>query len=72
MKYFYLVLFAIGFAIGLFANNASAATFWQNGILYGNICRAGIYYIVLPFAPVGTPCYIDFAGTRWHGAISME
>ncbi|UTS52132.1 hypothetical protein [Synechococcus phage BUCT-ZZ01] len=52
---------------------ASAATFVDRyGVWYGNICRAGLYYIVLPYAPVGTPCYIDVNGVRWHGAISHE
>lgn len=69
MKYFGILALLIAAMIPLKSN---AAVFWNNGVLYGNICRAGIYYITLPFAPVGTPCYIDYAGTRWHGAISAE
>lgn len=49
-----------------------SATVYENGVLYGNICRAGLYYIVLPFAPVGTACYIDYAGVRWFGSITAE
>lgn len=53
--------------------SASAATYVdRHGVVYGNICRAGLYYIVLPYAPVGTLCYIDYNGTRWYGAISYE
>lgn len=64
-----LAALAISFAVAV---PAQAAVFWNNGVLYGNVCRAGLYYIILPFAPVGTPCYIDYAGTRWHGQISHE
>lgn len=41
--------------------SASAATWWVNGVLFGNVCRNGIYYTVYPIhmgQPVGTVCPI--------------
>ncbi len=41
------------------ALSANAATWWYNGVLYGNVCRAGAYYTVYPMSmgqPVGTNC----------------
>jgi hypothetical protein len=56
---------------------ASATTWYQNGILYGNVCRNGVYYTVYPVAmgqPVGTVCpirdvYGNVVGT---GLVSNE
>lgn len=39
--------------------SANAVTWWNNGILYGNVCRNGLYYTVYPTymgQPVGTLC----------------
>lgn len=39
--------------------SASATTWWVNGVLFGNVCRAGAYYTVYPLhngQPVGTSC----------------
>jgi hypothetical protein len=62
---------ALAFAVAL-PVQAQAATYWSYGVLYGNVCRAGHYYIILPFAPVGTLCYIDYAGVRFGGQITSE
>lgn len=38
---------------------ANAVTTWVNGTLYGNVCRAGLYYTVYPVSasqPVGSFC----------------
>jgi hypothetical protein len=38
---------------------ANATTWWQYGVLYGNVCRSGIYFTVYPLAngqPVGSVC----------------
>lgn len=40
-------------------SSASAATWWVNGVLYGNVCRYGLYYTVYPISmgqPVGSVC----------------
>lgn len=49
--------------VGLLAvasmSSASAVTWWVNGVLYGNVCRSGIYYTIYPIhmgQPVGTLC----------------
>jgi hypothetical protein len=41
--------------------SANAVTWWQNGYLFGNVCRAGLYYTVYPMSMgqlVGTSCPI--------------
>lgn len=47
-----LVLFGVGGA-------ANATTWWVNDVLFGNVCRNGIYFTVYPLAngqPVGSAC----------------
>ena len=41
------------------ATVSHADTFWRNGVLFGNVCRAGQFYTVYPYnmaQPVGTSC----------------
>jgi len=56
---------------------ASAATFWVNGVLFGNVCRSGPYYTVYLYQdaqPVGTTCAVR---NQWgyvigYGRVSNE
>ena len=60
-KFFMLAVILLGVSM------ANATTWYQNGVLYGNVCRAGAYYTVYPIAngqPVGTSCPVrDGYGT---------
>jgi hypothetical protein len=68
---------AVGILAALSFASANAATWWVDGVLYGNICRSGIYYTVYPLRmgqPVGTVCPIrDYNGyiIGW-GTVSNE
>jgi hypothetical protein len=51
-----LVLALVLLGVGGIAN---ATTWWINGVLFGNVCRNGIYFTVYPLAngqPVGSSC----------------
>ena len=56
---------------------AHAVTWWNNGVLYGNVCRNGAYYTIYPTyngQPVGTSCPIRNNG-GWivgYGTVSDE
>ena len=57
--------------------SASAATWWVNGVLYGNICRNGIYYTVYPLhmgQPVGSMCPLrdNYGNIVMWGRVSNE
>lgn len=59
------------------ASSASAATWWVGGVLYGNVCRAGVYYTVYPqhmAQPVGTSCPIrnNYGAIVGYGYVSNE
>ena len=74
MKYFRIVLFML---IALMSFNASATTWYFNGVLYGNICRSGYYYTVYPIAygqPVGSQCPIrdQYGNFVMWGLVSNE
>lgn len=36
---------------------AYADSMFINGMLVGNVCRTGVYYSIIPWAPVGTGCW---------------
>ena len=43
----------------IMATTGHALTFWSNGVLYGTVCRIGIYFYSYPVSmaqPVGTMC----------------
>lgn len=48
------ILFA---ALAAASLNASADGYVLNGIAYGNVCRNGAYFSIIPFAPVGAMCW---------------
>ncbi len=57
--------------------SASAATWWVNGVLYGNVCRNGIFFTVYPIQmgqPVGTICPIrdSYGNIVGQGLVSNE
>ena len=57
--------------------SASAATWWYNGVLYGNVCRNGYYYTVYPrhqAQPVGSNCLIrnNYGNVVGEGIVSNE
>jgi len=62
-------------ALALVASPGLAQAHWyynSYGIAVSNVCRAGYYYAYLPYAPVGTACYVDTPTGRWYGAMSPE
>ncbi len=66
-------------ALLLAAAPASYASTWigYGGLLYGNICRNGLYFTVYPFAmaqPVGSSCPIrnSFGTVVGYGIVSSE
>lgn len=67
-------------ALGLLAlavSSAFAATFYVNGVLYGTICRNGIYYTVYMISmaqPVGTTCFMrdSYGNIVGQGYVSNE
>ena len=67
-------------AIGLLAlasMGANAATFFQNGVWYGTVCRAGYYFTVYPVyqaQPVGTSCPVrnNYGGIIGWGIVTDE
>ncbi len=59
------------------AISASAGTAWINGVLYGNVCRNGLYYTVYPAhmaQPVGTTCPVrdSYGSIIGYGTVSNE
>lgn len=55
MKTLKLMFVVMVLSVGL----ANATTWYQGGVLYGNVCRNGVYYTVYPISmgqPVGTAC----------------
>ena len=53
---------------------ANAMTWFQNGVLMGNVCRAGAQYFVFynSAAPVGTSCWFNSPYGIVYGSISSE
>ena len=50
---------ALALVLLSFGGIANATTWWANGVLFGNVCRNGIYFTVYPLAngqPVGSSC----------------
>lgn len=69
------VIIAAALAAATFS--ASAATWWVNGILFGNVCRNGLYYTVYPVhmgQPVGTVCPVrdSYGNIVMQGLVSNE
>jgi|HubBroStandDraft_1064217.scaffolds.fasta_scaffold94759_3 hypothetical protein len=68
----------LALAVLLFgAGMANATTWYQNGVLYGNVCRNGAFYTVYPISmgqPVNTACPVrDSYGTViMYGYVSNE
>lgn len=67
----------IGFLAAAALSSASAATWWVNGVLFGNVCRSGLYYTVYPIhmgQPVGTICPVRdaFGNIIMQGIVSNE
>ena len=63
--------------VALAAGSAFSATWWVNGVLYGNICRNGIYFTVYPAnmaQPVGTTCPMrdSYGNIVGQGYVSNE
>ncbi len=52
---FALVLSAAALICG---HRADAAGYWMNGILFGNVCRNGVYWQLVPYEQVGSACYM--------------
>lgn len=52
------VILAVSLAFA--ALGAQAATYWVNGVQYGNVCRSGPYYTVYfnESRPVGSVCAV--------------
>lgn len=70
-------LIAIAAVLTLVASIADASTWYVGGVLYGNICRSGVYYTVYPIAngqPVGSICPIrnDYGQIIGTGFVSNE
>jgi hypothetical protein len=68
---------ALAFVLLGVGGMANATTRWINGVLWGNVCRNGIYYTVYPWAnaqPVGTACPVrdNFGNIIGQGAVSDE
>lgn len=49
---------------------AHAATYFNNGLWWGNVCRTGIYYSFTYFQPVGASCWNSAWGV--YGVITNE
>ena len=49
---------------------SSANVIWYKGLYYGNICRTGAYYTIVPYQPVGAVCNNSYWGL-W-GTITDE
>lgn len=62
--------------LAMLAVPASAETWWVNGVLFGNVCRNGIYYTYYPGdgMPVGARCAIrdNFGNVIGWGRVSNE
>lgn len=52
-------------AMSLASANSFAAGMFDpyTGIALGNVCRTGIYYSFVGFAPVGSGCWNHYSGT---------
>jgi hypothetical protein len=63
------ILLIIGTA---FSQKADAATYWQNGVLYSNVCRSGgtVFYFANQWYPVGSPCWFNLNGWHYNGIMS--
>ena len=51
-------------------SQAHAATYFNNGLWWGNVCRTGIYYSFTYFQPVGASCWNSAWGVS--GVITNE
>lgn len=63
--------------LALAASSAMAMTFWVNGVLYGTVCRNGVYFTAYPqhmAQPVGTNCPIrdNFGNIMGYGIVTSE
>lgn len=69
-----VLLWAIIFAAVACSPKAEARVDYVPGIGHvSDICRAGAYWVRLPFQPIGTQCYIiDHSGFRWYGSYVHE
>jgi hypothetical protein len=70
------ILAVLALCLGI-SNVANADTWYVNGVLYGNVCRSGIYYTVYPYSaaqPVGTSCPIrnGYGYIVGYGFVSNE
>lgn len=57
--------------------SASAVTWWHNGVLFGNVCRNGVYFTVYPERsgqPVGSTCPVrdSFGNILGYGLVTAE
>lgn len=67
----------IGILVSAAAVSASAATWFNYGVLYGTVCRNGIYFTVYPPSmaqPVGTTCPIrdSYGNVMGYGIVTNE
>lgn len=73
MKTLKLMFVIMVLSVGL----ANATTWYQGGVLYGNVCRSGAYYTVYPIAmgqPVGTACPVrdGYGNVIGTGVVTAE
>lgn len=63
--------------IALVCSASSATTWWYNGVLFGNVCRSGVYFTVYPYnagQPVGSSCPVrdSFGNIIGYGLVTTE
>ncbi len=70
-KFIFAALIAVTFSMMIMAASVSqASTYFAYGVWYGNVCRFGAYYQIVPYMPVGSGCYMP--GWNLYGQITAE
>jgi hypothetical protein len=65
------------FFVSIFASSAQAITWYDGGVLFGNVCRYGMYYTEYPTVygiPVGSSCIVRdaYGAPIYNGVVTAE
>jgi hypothetical protein len=72
-KMFLGIVFSIFTFVGIALSGTSAQAAYflgMDGLYYGNVCRAGVYWQFVPYKVVGSTCYMP--GWNLYGTIVFE
>ena len=70
------LVLAVALAVGMIGI-ADADTWFVGGVMYGNVCRNGVYFTVYPMQmgqPVGTSCPVrdNYGNVIGYGVVIAE